>query len=147
MDKKIVIGFTCGAWDIFHYGHTNFLKKCREHCDYLIVGIVTDYWLMVQKGHNRPMDSLQLRLTNLRDSGLTDKIVICDTLDMSQYIQMVDVWIKGADQKSMRPLEYANIIYIERTPKISTTQIIEETERRTYGGTNWWQKEENNGNT
>lgn len=124
-NKKIKIGFTCGAWDLFHKGHTNFLTECRKHCDYLIVGIVTDYWLMVQKGHNRPVNSLSLRLMHLRDSKLTDKIVICDTLDMHQYLQMVDVWIKGADQKSMLPLEYANTVYIKRTPGVSTTTLLE----------------------
>jgi len=122
MDKT-KLGFTVGVWDLFHEGHINMLKECRKHCDYLHVGIMTDYWVTVQKGKNRPIDPLSYRLVNLRNSGLSDKIIILDTLDMSQYLQMVDVWFKGDDQKNMRPFDYPSTIFIKRTPGISTTTL------------------------
>ena len=124
---KIIIGFTAGVWDMCHKGHTNFLKKCKEHCDYLIVSVATDYITRVQKGHLRPVNSLGQRLTDLRNSGLADKLVITDGLDVSVYLQIADVWFKGSGgQPNLRPLEYANIIYIERTPGISTSMLIED---------------------
>jgi cytidyltransferase-like protein len=43
------LGFTVGIWDLFHEGHINLLKKCREQCDYLFVGIMNDYWVRVAK--------------------------------------------------------------------------------------------------
>jgi cytidyltransferase-like protein len=122
-------GFTVGVWDLLHEGHTKFLLKAREHCDYLYVGIMTDFWVRVQKGHDRPFHSLEQRIVALRNTKLTDKIVILDTLDMYPYLQMVDVWIKGEDQKNMRPFEWHNEVYVERTPDISTSELIKKYRR------------------
>tara|TARA_Y100000034_G_scaffold135249_3_gene206408 strand:+ start:250 stop:645 length:396 start_codon:yes stop_codon:yes gene_type:complete len=119
------LGFTVGVWDIFHEGHANFLKAAKEHCDYLYVGIMTDFWVRVQKSHDRPFQSLELRLVDLRKNPHVDKVIILDTLDMHQYLQMVDVWIKGEDQKNMRPRTWSNEVFIGRTPDISTTELIE----------------------
>jgi D-beta-D-heptose 7-phosphate kinase/D-beta-D-heptose 1-phosphate adenosyltransferase len=118
------IGFTVGVWDLFHHGHSVFLKRAKNYCDYLIVGIMNDYWVKVQKGEERPIDTFYERLNNLRYSNLADKIVILDTLDMSPYLQIADIWIKGELQKNMRPVDYKNVVLIERTPIISTTYII-----------------------
>jgi glycerol-3-phosphate cytidylyltransferase len=118
------IGFTVGVWDLLHEGHTNLLKEAKEHCDYLIVGIMTDFWVRVQKDHDRPFQSFEKRLAELRGCELCDKIVILDTLDMHPYLQMVDVWIKGIDQKNMRPNQWPNEIFLSRTPDISTTDLI-----------------------
>jgi len=119
---NLVIGFTVGVWDLFHEGHKNFLERCRNHCDYLIVGVMTDYWVRVQKGDDRPVDSLEVRSFRVGEFG--DKIIALDTLDMSAYLQIADVWIKSEGQTKMRPDVFRNIITLKRTRGVSTTEII-----------------------
>lgn len=121
----VKIGFTVGVWDRYHKGHEHLLEEAKKHCDYLVVGIMTDYWVHVQKGHNVGVQSLQLRKETLQKNPNIDKIITLDTLDMSQYLQVMDVWIKGEDQKNMRPFDWSPIVLIPRLEGISSTQLRE----------------------
>ena len=120
------IGFTVGVFDLLHDGHRSLLLEARRHCDYLVVAVMTDYWVRVQKGHERPAESEQTRLLHVRNSGLADKAFLLDSLDVSPYLQLADVWILGQNQRNMRPFDPPiPQVRIPETPGISTTLLIE----------------------
>ena len=48
--KHYKVGYTTGVYDLFHIGHLNILKRAKEHCDYLIVGVSTDEVVESYKG-------------------------------------------------------------------------------------------------
>lgn len=121
------IGFTVGVFDLFHYGHKNLLERCTAHCDLLLVGVMNDYWVRVQKGHSRPSQSEQTRLLGVRQFHCVWKAILLDTLDMTPYLQVADVWLLGANQRNMRPFDYPiQQIRIPETPGISTTLLLQQ---------------------
>ena len=49
--EKQTVGYTTGVYDMFHIGHLNVIKRAREMCDFLIVGVSTDELVLSEKGH------------------------------------------------------------------------------------------------
>jgi glycerol-3-phosphate cytidylyltransferase len=86
------------VWDLFHIGHLNVLRRAREHCDWLIVGVVTDDAVLRVKGR-WPVVPLSDRMAGLAALSLVDEAVVDDSRDKVEMWQRLhfDVVFKGDD--------------------------------------------------
>lgn len=92
-------GFTCGAFDLLHAGHILMLEEAKSFCDYLIVGLHSDPTLD-RAEKNKPIQSLQERLIQVRAVKFVDLVVIYDTeADLVGILRALgpDLRIIGAD--------------------------------------------------
>lgn len=71
------IGYVSGAFDLFHVGHLRLLKRCKEHCDYLIVGIDSDELVECYKNRKTCIPQEE-RLEIVRAVRYVDDAVIID---------------------------------------------------------------------
>lgn len=80
MENNKIIGYTAGAFDLFHIGHLNLLKRSKDRCDYLIVGVTTDD--LIEKTKNKkPVIPYEERVQIISELKCVDKVVIQDDLD------------------------------------------------------------------
>jgi len=132
MSKKIV-GYTTGVYDMFHIGHLHLLKKAKNGCDYLIVGISTDELVQSYKGKT-PIIPFEHRLEILSVLKFVDEVVAVTHRDKYQSFLDVgydvlfvgDDW-KGSDifndlEKKLNE-EGAEINYFPYTKDVSSTQF------------------------
>jgi len=93
-----VTGYVPGAWDMFHIGHLNILLRAREHCDRLIVGVVTDEALHAAKGKH-PVVPLAERMEVVRSLDIVDEVTTDFSSNKLEVWQRVgfDVLFKGDD--------------------------------------------------
>lgn len=93
-----VLGYVPGAWDRFHIGHLNILKRARASCQRLVVGVVTDEALLRAKG-KYPMVPLHERMEVVAAMDIVDAVVVdfsSSKLDVWQRVHF-DVLFKGDD--------------------------------------------------
>lgn len=98
--KNKIVGYTTGVFDMFHIGHLNILKKAKEQCDYLIVGVSTDE--LVQKYKNKtPIIPFNERKSIIESIKYVDKVVAQENRDkLSAWSELnFDVMFVGDDWK------------------------------------------------
>lgn len=131
MEKKKVIGYTQGVFDMFHIGHLNLLKNARAQCDCLIVGVNSDE--LVQSYKNKtPVVDEQTRKTIVENIKAVDQAFVVDTLDKVEIRRSIpfDVVFIGDDWKGSprwsktreRLKEYGvEVVFLPYTQNISST--------------------------
>lgn len=121
--KKII---TYGTFDLLHYGHINLLKKAKEQGDYLIVAVSTDEFNRL-KGkkcyftfYERKKLVQSIRYVDLVIPEYSWDQKIEDVIEFK-----IDTFVIGNDWKNKFDFlkNYCEVIYLERTPEISTTKI------------------------
>ncbi|MCH5147466.1 MAG: glycerol-3-phosphate cytidylyltransferase [Clostridiales bacterium] len=121
--KKIL---TYGTFDLLHYGHINLLQRAKALGDYLIVGLSTDEFNAVKgKQCYFPYDERRKMLEALRcvDLVIPENCWAQKESDIREF--KVDVFVMGDDWKGKFDFldKHCEVVYLPRTPEISTTQI------------------------
>ena len=122
---KIVI--TYGTFDLLHYGHINLLRRAKAMGDYLVVVLSTDEFNWNEK-QKKCYFSYEERKNLLEAIRYVD-LVIPETnweqkiTDVQEY--HIDTFVMGDDWEGKFDFlkEYCEVVYLSRTPEISTTQI------------------------
>lgn len=83
------IGFIAGTFDFVHAGHVVLFEKCKEFCDYLIVGLQTDPSID-RKGKNKPIMSLEERYKMLRANKFVDAVIV---YEKEAELVKLDSWL------------------------------------------------------
>jgi len=129
-----VIGFTNGCFDILHAGHTQYLKKAKELCDVLIIGLNSDNSVKRIKGEKRPINCENDRALVLSSLEFVDYVVIFEEDTPNRLIKKInpDILIKGADWKGKEVAgcdfvkeKGGECKFIDFLENRSTTNIIE----------------------
>jgi glycerol-3-phosphate cytidylyltransferase len=141
-NKKNIIGFTCGAFDITHAGHYLMFEEVKKQCNYLIVGLQTDPSID-RKNKNKPVQSIKERMIQLKACRYIDKIIIYRTEnDLTKLLKKIkpDIRFIGIDWKGKEftgkelPIK---IIYNSRNHNYSTSnlrkRIIRSELKKQYG--------------
>lgn len=135
MNKKYNCGFICGFFDVLHDGHIDILKKAKSLCDYLIVAVGTDEF-MVERKNRQSLLTYEQRVKIVESIKYVDLVVPEENLDkiaaFNQY--HFDVMFSGMDHidepiyieatKKLKTLG-VDTIYFERTNDVSSTKIRE----------------------
>mgnify|MGYP003290491716 CR=1 FL=1 len=137
-NKKYKIGYTTGVFDLFHIGHLNILRRAKEQCEFLIVGVSTDE--VVQEYKNKtPIIPYEQRSRIVEAIKYVDKVVPQTNMDkMVAYREYKfevmfhgNDW-QGSDMYNKIVKEFSevgvDVVFLPHTDGISSTIIREKQE-------------------
>jgi len=121
--KRII---TYGTFDLLHYGHINLLKRAKEKGDYLIVALSTDEFNLLKD--KKSYFNYEERKKLLNAIRYVDLVIPEQNWEQKKYdVQnyQVDCLVMGNDWEGEFDYlqEYTEVMYLTRTPEISTTKI------------------------
>lgn len=129
--KKYKIGYTTGVYDMFHIGHLNILRRAKEQCDYLVVGVTTDD-LCLKRKNKRPIINEVDRMAIVEAIRYVDKVVPQTDMDKIRPVRELgaDAVFVGSDWKGTEAWnnyekQFAEVgctvVYLDHTDGISST--------------------------
>ena len=125
--KRVI---TYGTFDLLHYGHINLLRRAKAQGDYLIVALSTDEfnWREKQKKSYFTYEERKAMLEAIRyvDLVIPEENWEHKKTDVAKYD--IDVFVMGDDWAGKFDFlkDQCQVVYLPRTPEISTTKIKEE---------------------
>ena len=133
--KKYKVGYTTGVFDLFHIGHLNILKRAKEQCDFLIVGVSTDEVVESYK-HKIPVIPFHERCAIVEAIKYVDQVVPQTTMDKMEAYEKYhfDALFHGSDWKNSdmynKIIEQlaevgVDVVFLPHTEGISSTIIRE----------------------
>ena len=133
--KKYKIGYTTGVYDMFHIGHLNVIKRAKDQCEYLIVGVTTDE-LCYKRKKKYPIICEEDRMAIIRELRCVDEVVVqedmnklaagkkynADAVFVGSDWKGTDTWIKYEKQFAEVG---CTVVYLDHTDGISSTILRE----------------------
>lgn len=127
----MIVGYTTGVFDMFHIGHLNILRRAKECCDFLIVGVTTDN-LCFKRKHKYPIINEHDRMAIVEAIRYVDKVVPQETMDKMSAVKKYGASVvfvgsdwKGTDSWNKYEEEFAKVgcrvEYLSHTDGISST--------------------------
>lgn len=137
--KKYKIGYTTGVFDMFHIGHLNILKKAKEQCDFLIVGVSTDE-LVIEYKHKKPIIPYEERFAIIESIKYVDKVVSQTSMDKLKAWEVLkfDAVFHGDDWKGSKLYESiekdlknvgCDLVFLPHTDGTSSTMLTQKLEQ------------------
>ena len=130
--KRVI---TYGTFDLLHYGHINLLRRAKQYGDYLIVALSTDEFNWNEK-QKKCYFSYEKRKQLLEAIRYVDLVIPEESWeqkrsDIREY--HVDTFVMGDDWQGKFDFlqDLCQVVYLPRTPEISTTQIKKDLEKYT----------------
>ena len=134
-DKPYNVGYIAGVFDLFHIGHLNMFKRAKEQCKYLIVGVVSDEGVRLNK-QAEPFVPFEERIEMVRSCKFVDEAVklplnFAGTRDMFKLYHF-DVQFSGSDyehdpawlaEKEFLEKNGSTMVFFPYTQSTSSTKL------------------------
>jgi len=128
-NPSTIVGYLSGTFDLFHIGHLNILKKAKEQCDYLVVGVHKD----ASHKQKEVFVPFEERCEILKNIKHVDKVIVSKNEDIDVYEDIkYDVLFVGSDYKGTERFERyeaflkdknVKIVYFPYTKDTSSTKL------------------------
>lgn len=141
-NKPYHIGYVAGAFDMFHIGHLNLLRRAKERCDYLVAGVISDERVYELKKRN-PVIPCNERMQVVAGCRYVDEVIelplggasIRDAYERVHFDCMFSGDDHANDPGWLMEQEYlrslgSDIVFVSYTKETSSTDIRKKISQR-----------------